>query len=372
MIRLETVTKLFGNTLALDDFSIEINSGEVCVLIGPSGCGKTTLLKIINRLIEPTSGYIFIDGKDTSHVKPELLRRSIGYAIQSVGLFPHLTVTENIAIVPRLLGWDKARIAGRVMELIEMVGLDPNKTANRYPRELSGGEAQRIGVARALAADPPILLMDEPFGAVDPLTREKLQTQFERIQKEIKKTVVFVTHDLDEAIRLADRVAVMRAGHLVQLASPENLLSRPADKFVHDFVGTDRALKRLSRVSIQGLIKPAHSVFVDDSIKRALEIIDNRIFAWVVNREGRLMGWVEGSKLANYSSVQEAAVFPDIDEIAAYKDSTLRQALSIMLGQGVRSIPVIDENKKLAGEVSLTEVEAATAEKDRNYVYPKD
>ncbi|MFQ5996677.1 MAG: ABC transporter ATP-binding protein, partial [Dehalococcoidales bacterium] len=221
MIRLEHVTKVYGETLAVNDFSLEVDEGEVCVLIGPSGCGKTTTLRMVNRLIEPTSGHIFVNGKDTSQIKPERLRQSIGYAIQSVGLFPHLTVAANIATVPELLHWEKNRIAHRIEELLNLVKLNPTEYAKKYPSQLSGGEAQRIGVARALAADPPILLMDEPFGAVDPLTRERLQAQFVRIQQELKKTVILVTHDLDEAIRLADRIAIMESGKLVQYDTPE-------------------------------------------------------------------------------------------------------------------------------------------------------
>ena len=261
MILLEHVTKYYGDSTAVNDLSLEVGAGEVCVLIGPSGCGKTTTLRMINRLIEPTSGRIIVNGRDTSQTRPEQLRRSIGYAIQSVGLFPHMTVAANIATVPELLHWDKSQISRRIEELLNLVNLDPAEYAPKYPGQLSGGEAQRIGVARALAADPPNLLMDEPFGAVDPLTREKLQAQFIRIQQELKKTVILVTHDLDEAIRLADRIAIMNSGKLVQYDTPEVVLSKPADKFVHDFVGTDRALKRLSRISIKDFIKPASRVY---------------------------------------------------------------------------------------------------------------
>ena len=233
VIRLENIVKRYGDTVAVDDLSIEVGKGEVCVLIGPSGCGKTTTLRMINRLIQPTSGHIFINGKDTTEIKPELLRRSIGYAIQSVGLFPHMTVAANIAVVPELLHWEKSPIASRVEELLKLVNLDPAEYAHKFPNQLSGGEAQRIGVARALAADPPILLMDEPFGAVDPLTRERLQAQFVRIQQELKKTVIMVTHDLDEAIRLADRIAIMESGRLVQYDTPELILSKyPTITFV--------------------------------------------------------------------------------------------------------------------------------------------
>jgi osmoprotectant transport system ATP-binding protein len=372
MIRLEKVTKLYGTILAVDNFSVDIEAGKVCVLIGPSGSGKTTLLKMINRLIEPTSGRIFIDDKDTSRIKPELLRRSIGYAIQNVGLFPHMTVGQNIAVVPELVHWDKPRISKRVVELLQLVGLEPAEYMSKYPHELSGGEAQRIGVARALAADPPILLMDEPFGAVDPLTRAKLQTQFEHIQKELKKTVVLVTHDLDEAIRLADRIALMRSGRLIQYDSPDVILAKPADKFVHDFVGTDRALKRLSRINVGRYIKPAPSISVNASTQEALSTMNKLSSIWVVNENNQLVGWAARSRLIESNSIREALVLTDLNDIALTGDATLRQALSVMLGQGVHNIPVIDENKKFIGELSLAEVEAATVEKeDNSYVYPK-
>ena len=226
------------------------------VIIGPSGCGKSTTLRMINRLIEPDSGTVSEDGRDVSGLKPEELRRRMGYAIQGVGLFPHWTVAENIGVVPKLLGWEPARTAQRVRELLELVGLDPEAYAAKYPDELSGGEAQRVGVARALAADPPVLLMDEPFGAVDPLTRERLQSEFSAIQARLKKTVVFVTHDIDEAVKLGDRIAIMREGHLVQYDVPERILAYPADDFVAGFVGAERALKRLSLARITDALDP--------------------------------------------------------------------------------------------------------------------
>ena len=362
MIRLEHVTKHYGNTAAVDDLSIEIGGGIVCVLIGPSGCGKTTTLRMINRLMEPTSGRIFIDGNDTDKIKPEQLRQSIGYAIQSVGLFPHMTVAANIAVVPELLHWEKGRIASRVEELLAVVGLQPGEYAQKYPGQLSGGEAQRIGVARALAADPPILLMDEPFGAVDPLTREKLQTQFVRVQQELKKTVILVTHDLDEAIRLADQVVIMESGRLVQHDTPEVILSKPANKFVHDFVGTDRALKRLSRIGIESFMKPPLSVGVDASIEEAASVIGEYRSVWVVDGDGRLVGWIDRASLSEAASVREAIVPGDTDEIAITGGATLREALSRMLGQGFKGIPVVDERKLLIGELTLGDVEAATAE----------
>ncbi len=361
MIRLEKVTKTYGETVAVNKLSLEIEEGEVCVLIGPSGCGKTTTLRMTNRLIEPTSGHIFIDGKDTCQSRPEQLRRSIGYAIQSVGLFPHLTVAANIATVPELLHWNKGHISARVEELLALVDLNPKEYVQKYPSQLSGGEAQRIGVARALAADPPILLMDEPFGAVDPLTRERLQGQFVRIQREVKKTVIMVTHDLDEAIRLADRIAIMEQGRLVQYDTPETILSRPANKFVHDFVGTDRALKRLSRIGIKDFIRPCPSVQPDDTIRDIEAAIGDRRSVWVVNREGKPIGWIDRTSLSESVTARETIFSGDVREITISDQATLREALSRMLGQGFLSIPVVDDNTRLVGEITLRDVEAATA-----------
>ncbi len=362
MIRLEKVTKRYGDATVVSNLSFRVNEGEVCVLIGPSGCGKTTTLRMINRLIEPTSGHIFINGQDISQIKPERLRQSIGYAIQSVGLFPHMTVAANIAVVPKLVHWEKDRIASRIEELLTLVNLNPAEYAMKYPSQLSGGEAQRIGVARALAANPPILLMDEPFGAVDPLTREKLQAQFIRIQQELKKTIIMVTHDLDEAIRLADRIAIMEAGELVQYDTPETILSKPANKFVHDFVGTDRALKRLSRISIDNFIKPSPSVSINATMTEATSVCDQYRWVWVVGKNHQLIGWIDRASLSKATSVSEAVVRGDKDEIAVMNNATLREALSRMLGQGLKSIPVVDDKGHLAGEVTLGDIEKATAE----------
>lgn len=362
MISLEGVSKRYGETLAVDNLSLEVNEGEVCVLIGPSGCGKTTTLRMINRLIEPTAGHIFINGQDTSQVRPARLRRGIGYAIQSVGLFPHMTVADNVAVVPELLHWEKGRRARRVEELLSLVGLGAREHAEKYPCQLSGGEAQRIGVARALAADPPILLMDEPFGAVDPLTRERLQAQFIRIQQRLKKSVIMVTHDLDEAIRLADRIAIMRAGRLEQYDTPEAILSRPANKFVHDFVGADRALKRLSRLSISPYLKASPTVTLGMSWEEAARVMGRRRSVWVLDERGSLIGWVDRAGLAQAASLGEALVPGAVEEIAISNTATLREALSRMLGQGIRSTPVLDENQLFLGEIDLSDVEAATAE----------
>ena len=248
-ILLDGVTKRYGegSAPAVDNISMEIPAGEIVMLVGPSGCGKTTTMKMINRLIEPTSGRILIGDDDVTKRDPDELRRHIGYVIQGAGLFPHFTVGDNIAIVPKLLKWDKDRIAARVDELLDLVSLDPAQYRDRYPRELSGGQQQRVGVARALAADPPVLLMDEPFGAVDPITRQRLQDELLRLQEDLRKTIVFVTHDFDEAVKLGDRIAILQAGSkIVQYDTPEQILTHPADDFVRTFVGAGAALRAAS------------------------------------------------------------------------------------------------------------------------------
>jgi osmoprotectant transport system ATP-binding protein len=273
-----------------------------------------------------------------------------------------MTVAQNIATVPELLHWEKPRTIGRVEELLVLVGLNPAEYAGKYPSQLSGGEAQRVGVARALAADPPILLMDEPFGAVDPLTRERLQAQFVYIQQELRKTVIFVTHDLDEAIRLADRIAIMESGRLVQYDTPEVILSKPVNKFVRDFVGTDRALKRLSRISVKGLVKPSPSVAPNVPLKNVALAMGSRRSVWVVDEDGRPIGWVDRDSLPGAAALNEIIARGETDEISVTSRATLREALSRMLGQGFHSIPVVDEKRRLVGEVTLGDIEAATAE----------
>jgi len=247
MISIRNASKQYaGGTLAVDDLSMDVGRGEICALVGPSGCGKTTTMRMINRLADPTSGDVLVAGVKVTDVDVEELRRHIGYVIQAVGLFPHYTVRRNVGTVCALLGWDKPRTAARVDEMLELVGLDPSIFGDRYPHQLSGGQRQRVGVARALAADPPVLLMDEPFGAVDPIARTNLQEQFLALHREVGKTVVIVTHDIDEAVVMADRIAVMRVGKLEQYDTPNEILARPTNEFVADFVGTDRTLKRLA------------------------------------------------------------------------------------------------------------------------------
>ena len=255
MIRLEALTKTYaspkGDVTAVDHVSLEVREGETCVLLGPSGCGKTTTLRMINRLVAPTSGKILLDGRDTDQVDPVELRRGIGYVIQQIGLFPNMTVAENIGVVPRLLGWDAARRRRRAEELLALFALPPGDFAERYPNELSGGQAQRIGVARALAVDPPVLLMDEPFAALDPVNREAIQDEFLRMQQKLRKTILFVSHDIDEAVKMADRIAIFHSGRLVQCAAPDEILAHPTDRFVASFVGSDRTLRRLRLIRVR-------------------------------------------------------------------------------------------------------------------------
>jgi osmoprotectant transport system ATP-binding protein len=251
VIRLESVSKRFPGSPrpAVDGLDLDVPEGTICVLIGPSGCGKTTTMRMVNRLIEPSEGRILVNGRDVAGTDPVQLRRTIGYVIQQVGLFPHMSVAENVATVPALLGWPKPRIAARVEEMLALVGLEPREFLRRFPGELSGGQRQRVGVARALAADPPVMLMDEPFGAVDPIVRERLQNEFLAILRRLRKTIILITHDIDEAIRMGDRIALMKDGRVVQYDTPDRILAAPADTFVAEFVGSDRGLKRLALIT---------------------------------------------------------------------------------------------------------------------------
>jgi osmoprotectant transport system ATP-binding protein len=287
---------------AVDELSFEVPAGDICVLIGPSGCGKTTALKLVNRLISMTTGEITIDGRSVNELELTDLRRGIGYVFQEIGLFPHMTIEDNVGSVPRLLGWSKERIRERARELLELVGLDPDDL-RRYPGEFSGGQQQRVGVARAMAADPPIMLMDEPFGAIDPITRDRLQNDFLRLHRQVRKTVIFVTHDIDEAIKMGDRIAIMRDGRLVQWGTADELLASPADDFVASFVGADRGLKRLGVWTLRDVaLEPA---------------------------QGRSEG------------------------PSAPIDSSLRDVLSLMLTEGVAVVDVVDENGAPAGRIRM-------------------
>ena len=269
MIELRQVTKQYpGQAMpAVDQLSLSIPEGEICVLVGPSGCGKSTTLRMINRMIEPTSGIIKINGEDVMNTDSDQLRMGIGYVIQQIGLLPHRTIAENIAIVPRLYKWPKDKIKKRVEELIVMMGLDLEKTRGKYPSQLSGGQMQRVGVARAMAVDPPIMLMDEPFGAVDPIARTHLQDEFLRLQKEIKKTIVFVTHDINEAIKMGDKIAIFNAGKLVQFGTPEEILTKPINDFVENFIGHDRVVKKLNLFRVEEVMQPVGPNVREDEFK---------------------------------------------------------------------------------------------------------
>jgi osmoprotectant transport system ATP-binding protein len=325
---------------AVDSLSLEVPAGDICVLVGPSGCGKTTAMRMVNRMIDITAGDILLDGRSVKERRPAELRREIGYAIQQIGLFPHLSVAANIATVPRLLGWSKDRIAARVDELLELVSLDPDETRDRFPGQLSGGQRQRVGVARALACDPPLMLMDEPFGAIDPINRERLQNEFLRLQKEIRKTVVFVTHDIDEAIKMGDRIAIMqRGGKLAQYAPPAELLMHPANPFVEDFVGADRALKRLSLQRVRD-VDLWTAPLVRDGEPAAAGGGDVP-YSLQVDADGRPQTW-----LSPDGRRSPATPVLELDDV-------LRDALSDLLAEEVQYGPVVDARGQVVGVLSI-------------------
>jgi osmoprotectant transport system ATP-binding protein len=312
VIEIHGLVKLFPGAArpAIDHLTMTVPEGEVCVLIGPSGCGKTTTMRVINRMIDPDGGMVRVAGRDIMSVDPVELRRSIGYVIQQIGLFPHWSIAQNIATVPRLLGWDDARIGKRVDELLSLVGMEPHAYRDRYPRELSGGQRQRIGVARALAADPPVMLMDEPFGAIDPITRARLQDEFLRILRSLRKTIVFVTHDIDEALKMGDRIAIMRDGALVQYDTPEAILAQPADAFVSSFVGSDRALKRLALVRAEEALVAgaapahAHAISADAPLRDALAaMFEKGVDTLAVVRDGETIGVVTVAAIRRHAVV---------------------------------------------------------------------
>jgi osmoprotectant transport system ATP-binding protein len=299
---------------AIEDLSFEVPAGEVCVLVGPSGCGKTTAMRLVNRLIPLTGGDILLGGRSVLDRRPDDLRKEIGYVIQQIGLFPHLTIADNIATVPRLLGWEKQRMTERTDELLRLIGMDPEEMRNRYPAQLSGGQRQRVGVARALAADPPLMLMDEPFGAIDPISRERLQDEFLRLQAAVRKTIVFVTHDIDEAIKMGDRIAILReGGRLAQFATPAELLAHPADDFVAQFVGADRALKRLAL-----------------------------------------------STLADLTLIAPNGTPANGERVALR--TNVRDALSLLLAAGGRPLTVVDDGDRVAGLVTIDLIGGVLAE----------
>jgi osmoprotectant transport system ATP-binding protein len=352
-----------GGLGAVNDLSLTVPPGELCVLVGPSGCGKTTTLRMVNRLVEPTEGQVLLDGRDVATVEPTALRRQIGYVIQQGGLFPHQTIGENVATVPRLLGWPPARIRARVDELLALVGLDPARMRERYPAQLSGGERQRVGVARGMAAEPPLLLMDEPFGAVDPIVRTRLQDEFLRLHRDLGTTVLFVTHDIDEAIKLGTRVAVFQVGgRVAQYAPPGELLARPANEFVAQFVGADRGLKRLAllRVGDAGLVdwptarvgEPAGAA----GTARARATAAGAQHLLVLDGEGRPRGWLPVAALAADGPINA----PAVDKLVVLDTATtLRDALSLLLTSPLERGAVVDGDGRYVGVLTVEAVAAA-------------
>ena len=359
MVRFENVSKVYaGGQKAVDNLTLQVERGEFVCFIGPSGCGKTTTMKMINRLHEPTSGQIFVNGHDIMQMDPVELRRSIGYVIQQIGLFPHMTIAQNVELVPRLLGWDPARRVQRVNELLPMVGLDPATYRDRYPSELSGGQQQRVGVIRALAAEPDLILMDEPFGALDPITREALQDELKRLQAKLKKTVIFVTHDMDEALKLADRIVVMKDGRAHQVATPEELLRNPKDEFVAQFIGRDRLSDNPNTLSVREIMtKRLITVDPDHGIAEAvLTMRHYRVNSLLVtDDQDRLLGIVTVKEIESVRRGKVSDVM--ITETATvHPDAPVREAFGRMYLDRLDYLPVVDEERRLVGLITRSSV----------------
>ncbi|MCO1657891.1 betaine/proline/choline family ABC transporter ATP-binding protein [Pseudonocardia humida] len=373
-IRLDELTKRFPGQAqpAVQGLSMEIPEGEIVIFVGPSGCGKTTTMKMINRLIEPTSGRIFLDDEDVTRADPDQLRRRIGYVIQQIGLFPHQTIAQNIATVPKLLGWDRRRIADRVDELIGLVGMDPAEYRDRFPKQLSGGQRQRIGVARAMSADPDVMLMDEPFGAIDPITRDRLQNEFLRLQAEIKKTIVFVTHDIDEAIKMGDRIAILREGsQIAQFDTPERILVDPADEFVADFIGRGASLKRLSLSRVRDIALgdwPTVTAGTDLAQARRLLTESDKGSLLLLDAQGVPRGWITGDHLR--AATGPIAAGDGLPPAIVRPGATLSDTLNEMLTARYSTAVVLDDDGRYSGVVEIDTINEAirgmqTAERER-------
>ena len=375
MISLEELTKRFPGQAApaVDRLSLDVPEGEIVVLVGPSGCGKTTTMKMVNRIIEPTSGRIVLDGEDVTKGDADQLRRRIGYVIQRIGLFPHRTIAENIATVPKLLGWDRARIDARIDELLEVVHMPPGEYRDRYPKELSGGQLQRVGVARALSGDPDVMLMDEPFGAIDPIVRERLQNEFLRLQSEVRKTIVFVTHDIDEAIKLGDRIAILQDGsRLAQYDTPERILTAPADDFVAEFIGSGAALKRLDLSRVADIeLAPGHVVRADSSGQDALAAVraseSGRVL--VLDEQDRPRRWVEAADVQRAEGRRLDEVGREPDAVVS-TGATLAGALNELVVASGSVVVVVDAQGAYRGLVDISHINRAARTMHRSQAAP--
>lgn len=365
MIELENVSKIYPDgTEAVNDVSLSVEEGELCVLLGPSGCGKTTTMKMINRLIPITKGKIYIDGTDNQELDENELRRNIGYAIQEIGLFPHMTVAENIATVPNLKGWSKQEARSRADELLDLMGMDPVEYLDKYPVELSGGQRQRVGVARSLGANPPIMLMDEPFGAIDPITRDNLQDEFLKIQEEIQKTIVFVTHDINEAIKMGTKIALLKEGELIQYSSPAKLLAQPKSKFVSDFVGADRTLKSMRLMRVEDAMKSSpKTVSSNSKVSKVKEEMERRNVDYLIvtDEADRFKGWIEAVNLEDKETgTIDEAISRDVGSVC--KETALSDALSVMLEEDVANIPVLGNDNVLEGILTFNDLQQVIGE----------
>ncbi len=357
MLKFEHVSKVYkGKKWAVNDLNFEIEKGEFIVLIGPSGCGKTTTMKMINRLIEPTSGKIYIDGENILDMDPVKLRRKIGYVIQQIGLFPHMTIEQNITLVPRLLKWSVEKRRKRAEELLELVDMTPDYL-DRYPHELSGGQQQRIGVLRALAADQPLILMDEPFGALDPITRDSLQTEFKKLQKRLGKTIVFVTHDMDEALKLADRSVIMRAGRIVQFDTPDEILRNPANDFVEEFIGKERLTAQRTQVqTVEEIMNPDPvTVTGDVLLSEAIRIMKQKRVdsLLVINDDGQLQGYIDFGIINEARSRNQTVAEAMLQDVFKVERGTyVRDTMQTILKRGLKYVPIVDKDNRLVGIIT--------------------
>lgn len=365
MLKFDQVSKKYPNGHeAVKNISFEIGAGEILALIGPSGCGKTTTMKMINRLIPHTSGQIFINGKDITKEDPVTLRKNMGYVIQQAGLFPHYTIEDNVGLIPQLKKWNPEKKKQRVNEMLQLVGLDPSVFAKRYPKQLSGGQQQRVGVARALAADPEIILMDEPFGALDPITREQLQDELLRLQQNLKKTIVFVTHDMEEALKLGDKIAILKDGELVQIDSPDQILSRPANEFVEGFIGKNRIYQNPEYIPITDVMRDNPSTALPErNPAKAITMMRQRRTdtLLVSDKDGRLLGIVSAYELSNHMDAASISEVMHPAEVVLEESATARDALAIINEAPYGIIPIVNSNQIIIGIVTRSSLLTAFA-----------